>query len=188
MNKPTKTILLLLLGVLPCLALTTKTGLNLINSVINSTPIGQTTPAAGTFTSLSATTNVDAPGLTLNHAAPNSHTLCGNGTQYVDSATTCVAVQGTAVLPAGRCAGCTVTNTTGHAIFVSGSFITMGSGTGLVVCSVDGNEAFRNSATATVDDGDDGFAFMVPSGSTYVCNASGNVTATVRRWVEITLN
>lgn len=44
-------------------------------SLIDSTPVGATTPSTGNFTTLA-----------LNGAAPSAHTLCGNGSSYVDSA------------------------------------------------------------------------------------------------------
>lgn len=52
-------------------------------SKIDSTPIGSTTPASGNFTTLS-----------LSGSAASNHTLCGNGSNYVDAATC-----GTASLP-----------------------------------------------------------------------------------------
>lgn len=46
------------------------------NSLIDSTPIGSTTPSTGAFTSLNATS------LTLNGAATANQSICGNGTTY----------------------------------------------------------------------------------------------------------
>lgn len=54
MNRLTKLGAILVITALPLFALTTKTGLNILDSVINRTPIGQTTPAAGAFTAFNA--------------------------------------------------------------------------------------------------------------------------------------
>lgn len=54
-------------------AYTTMTKIHLFNSLIDSTPIGQTLAAA-----------VNTTGLSVNGSAPNQHVLCGNGSVYGD--------------------------------------------------------------------------------------------------------
>ena len=90
------------------------------SSLIDSTPIGQTTPAAGSFTSLNANamnstsvglttpeagnfTSLNATTFTLGHAAPAGHYLVGNGTSYVDTPLPSQITQGLQVTAISSC-------------------------------------------------------------------------------------
>lgn len=161
---------------------------------IDNSPIGQTSPAAVTGTTVTATVSVRAPvvnaanGYQVNGAAPAGHTLCGNGSAYVDSASSCQPTipQGQLTHPS-RAMNVTYTNTAGAVLLISGAASTSSGSVGSVVCRVNGTQVFQTEATATTDQGVGiGFNFAVPAGSTYVCQNGGAVGA-VTVWTEVAL-
>jgi hypothetical protein len=87
-----------------------------------------------------------------------------------------------------RSFGTTYQNTTGGAIYVSGCGFTNGSSvgslTGLVGVSTPTLQVFGMEYTATVNSGQAGFGFMVPSGYFYTINATGAINGTSPVWTE----
>lgn len=88
-------------------AFTTMTKIHLFNSLIDSTPIGQTLAAA-----------VNSTGYAINGSAANHHVLCGNGSVYLD----CASITGLPI------SGATITGSTIASSSITGTPISGNAG------------------------------------------------------------
>lgn len=91
---------------------------------------------------------------------------------------------------ADRTEGTVYTNTDSGPRYVSGYFLTAGSGVGNVTCYCDTNDppttpVWSQESTATVEGGAAGFSMMVPPASNYQVTTAGDIHPAVIRWIEV---
>jgi hypothetical protein len=132
---------------------------------------------------------VDAlTGYTVAGAAPSGHTLCGNGTVYVDSATPCGTIYNPTVniVTGSRVMSTVYQNTTGYPMTVEVSYSQPSSGS----CTFYwGTSSFLGGSQAVEVHGGSGgtgtrnLSFVVPNGTYY--SATTDTAGTLTQWVEI---
>lgn len=188
------------------------------DSSIDSTPIGASTPSTIAATSIGAsslnvtsetagtinvTSGLNTTSLTLNSAAPSGHTLCGNGTSYVDASScgsSSTYTQSNCLT--GGCvggtyaAGSTYTNTTSHPLIemvnIQGTDSSGGctGPSGLLTGYLGGTPSlFTEINNDCNTDNISGFTLIVPPGVTFAVNitmiGSGSYGYVLNSWYEI---
>jgi hypothetical protein len=135
---------------------------------------------------------VDAlTGYTVGGAAPSNHTLCGNGTVYVDAAA-CgpVLFSATHDVTGSRAWSSVYQNTTGLPMSVDGYGLAVtGSSTNNISCFVGTTstptiEPFSQTGTATVSGGAASFHLLAPNNSYYECFKVNDMAGSPASWVE----
>lgn len=153
--------------------------------------IAGTLSAGGVVTNgLTVNGNANVASLQISGSAPNGFVLIGNGGTYVPTALVIPPpslAYGGNLANSSRGFNTTYTNTSGGPIYVTGYGNTSGSSVGGMNAYVNGALVWSSSYTATVSNGQAGFAVMVPAGATYSIVPTGAVNGLVA-WYEAVLS
>jgi hypothetical protein len=135
--------------------------------------------ANGTITfSVRADGLTDVGALQVAGAATSGAVLIGNGTSFIPRA------RAINVVTTSRSFGTTYTNNSAGDMYISGYAVTSSGPVAGLVAVVDGaSGVWANTCTATVANGQAGFAFLVPAGGTYALNSSGAISS-IGYWAE----